>query len=113
MLLPLRQRRSWPASSGETAARLSSPAPAVGAELLDGGLVDQANLVLAVDDDDALAQVLDDVLVELDEIAQVEAALLGERLGLDEARAQQLHDGGDHEDDGAEDAHRRELGARS
>ena len=87
--------------------------PSRGAELLDGGLVDQANLVVTVDDDDALAQVLDDVLVELDEVAQVDAALLGERLGLNESRAQQLHDGSDDEDDGAEDADGRELRAPS
>ncbi len=111
MLLPLRQRCSWPASSDETAARLSSSGAVVGAELLDGGLVDQANLVVIVHDDDAFAQVLNDVLIELDEVAQVEAALLGERFGFDEACAQELHHGRDHEDYGAEDAHRRELGS--
>ncbi len=59
-------------------ARLSS-----GRQLLDGGLVDQADVILAVDDDDTLAQMLDDVVVELDEVAQIDATLLGERLALD------------------------------
>ena len=112
MLLPLRQRRSWSASSGDTRGEVELGRSSRGAELFDGGFVDQANLVVIVHDDDALAQVLDDVLVELDEITQVEAALLGERFGFDEARAQELHDGGDHEDHGAEDAHRRELRPR-
>ena len=66
-------------------------------------------VILAVDDDDALAQVLDDVVVELDEIAQVDAALLGERFGFHEPRAEQLHDGGDDEDHGAENADGRKL----
>jgi hypothetical protein len=69
-------------------------------------------VVLAVDDDDAFAQVLDDVVVELDEVAQVDASLLGKRLALHEPRAQQLHDGSDDEDDGAENADGRELRAR-
>ena len=80
--------------------------------MLRGRLVDQPNPILAVDDDEGLAQVLDDVIVELDEVAQIEPALRGERLGLDDSCAQQLHDGGDHEDRRAEDPYRHILCAR-
>ncbi len=56
------------------------------AEVLGRRVVDEPNPILAVDYDDALAQMLNDVFVELDDVAQVEAALLGERFGLDDPR---------------------------
>ena len=86
--------------------------PRVGAEVFDGRLVDQPDPILVIDDDDALAQVLNDVIVELDEVAQVQAALLCQGFGFDDALAQELHDRGDHEDHGPEDAGGRVLCAR-
>ncbi len=52
---------------------------------------------------------LNDVLIELGQIAQVHAALLGERLGLEHAVTQGLDNDGDDEDHGAENACRRVL----
>src|SRR5690606_12191736 len=75
---------------------------AVGAEMLQRRSVDQPHSILAVDDDDALPQVLDDVVVELDEVAEVDAPLLGERLGLDDTPTYENHDRADQEQHDAE-----------
>ncbi len=107
----VRQAASCSASDAET-PRSASSVLRVPTEVLRSRAVDEPNPIFAVDHDDALAQMLDDVFVELDDVAQVEAALLGERFGLDDSRAQQLHDGRDHENRGAEDPDGRVLRAR-
>ena len=72
------------------------------AEQAGAGFVDEADLIIAVDDDDTFAQVLNDVLVELDEVLKIDAALRSQGLGVDDLLAQQLHDARDDEDDGCE-----------
>jgi hypothetical protein len=64
------------------------PRAGLGAEDLQRGLVDQPHAVLRIDDDDALAQVLHDVLGQLGQVREVEVALADLRLG----RAQPLRE---------------------
>src|SRR5579883_3144286 len=65
------------------------------AEDLRRGLVDEADAVLGVHDEDALAQVLDDVLGELREVREVHFLAAGERFALPQA----IGDGPDGEAD--------------
>ena len=81
----------------------------IAAEDLAGRLVDQADAVLLVDDDEALAQPLDDVLRELREVGEVEVALAHQRLALAQApRERRDRERGD-QDHAAEQARLREV----
>ncbi len=61
------------------------PRPRLGAEQLAGRLVDQPHAVGGVDHDDALAQVLHDVLGQFREVGDVDVALADHRLGVAQA----------------------------
>ncbi len=79
-----------------------SPDVVLRAQELRSRGVAQSHLVAFVDDDNALAQVLDDVLVEFGEIAQIHAPLASKRLACLYAPAQRAGYNGYGEDDGAE-----------
>jgi hypothetical protein len=73
--------------------------------------VDQAHAIRGVEDHDALAQVLDDVVVELREVREIDAALGGERFARLEAVGERPRRHRDREDDRPEHA-RRGVAAR-
>ena len=107
----VRQVSSRYTSGGETPSSASSVLRVPQPQVLRRRLVDEPNPILAVDHHDALAQVLHDVLRELGDVAQVDPALLGERLAL----AQPVRDGHerrDHEESGAQDARGRVVRGR-
>ncbi len=80
------------------------------AQVSGGRAVNQANPVIPVDDHDALAQALNNVVVQLGQIGQVDAALTGEGFAFLDAAAELLHGEGDHEYHGAENARGGILG---
>jgi hypothetical protein len=93
--------------------RLGSVAERPGSEQLGraeqprGRRVIEADLVVGVHDDDAFAQMLHDVLIQLGEILQVDATLARERFTLLYAASERTHRQGDREDDGREYSGRR------
>ena len=76
---------------------------------LRGGFVDQANAVVFIDDQNALAQVLHDELVELGEICDVDVALTNALLAFAQASAERPHGERDDEHERADDARGREI----
>ena len=82
----------------------------VAAEDLARGLVDEADAVLLVDDDEALAQPLDDVLREFREVREVEVALAHQRLALAQPAGERRDRERGDEDDAAEQARLGQVG---
>ena len=73
------------------------------------GFIDQADAVLLVHHDDALAQVLHDVLRELREVGQVHVAPAHQRLAFQQPVGQRPHRQRGDEDDGAQDSREQVL----
>ncbi len=80
------------------------------AEDLGRGFVDQANLVGRIDDQQALAQVLHDVLGEVREIGEIEVFLADQILALAHARREHARGGRDGEEDQSQKAGGRVRG---
>ena len=78
-----------------------------------GGLVDQPDAVFGVDDEDALAQVLDDELVQLAQVGDVEVALLHARLALPEPMSHRQREQRDGEEAQAGETRHEEIRASS
>ena len=97
------------------AARLRRAARRVGAavaEHLRRGLVDEPDAVLRVDDQDALAQVLHDVLRELRQVREVDLLPAHQRFAFAQTVRERPHEQRDDEEDGAEHPGGRVVGLR-